>query len=150
DDARRAPAPAYSRTGDLVSFADGYPLQLTGEASLAELNRSLESPVPMTRFRPNAVVSTGAAWQEETWRSVTIGRVGLDVAKPCGRCVVTTVPQALDDRPPGEDRTEPLKTLSRMHTVNGKAVFGVNLIPRTDGVLRIGDELRPHTSVMGG
>ena len=62
DPTRRAPNPDYSQDGDRVSFADGYPLLLTNEASLdavngwiAEGTRPEEGPVPMRRFRPNVV-----------------------------------------------------------------------------------------------
>ncbi len=58
ENARRLiPAEFAVRPGeDHVSFADGYPLLLIGEDSLAELNSRLETPVPMNRFRPNLVV----------------------------------------------------------------------------------------------
>src|SRR5581483_373112 len=38
DPTRRPSSPDYSRPGDVVSFADGFPLLLTSEASLARLN----------------------------------------------------------------------------------------------------------------
>lgn len=151
DDAVRAPDPAFSDRGDRVSFADGYPLLLTGSASLDELNRSLEHPVPMTRFRPNAVVETKMPWEEEAWRDISLGPARMHVAKPCSRCVVTTVPQFLDpaDVDAAQDSTEPLRTLSRIHLVNGKAVFGVNLIPNEGGRIEVGDEVKVRRSVMG-
>lgn len=154
DDAGRTPDPAHSEDGDRVSFADGYPLLLTATTSLAELNRHLSRPVPMSRFRPNIVVSTDIPWEEETWRHVSAGRVELEVSTPCARCVVTTVPQLLDDASPTSDQprpdpTEPLGTLARIHRVNGKAVFGVNLIPRSSGLIRTGDGFSARTTVSG-
>ena len=48
-------------SGAHTAFADGYPLLVIGEASLAELNGRLAaggSPaLPMNRFRPNIVLS---------------------------------------------------------------------------------------------
>ena len=51
------------RTADVVSLADGFPLLLATEESLAQLNawiadgpRAADGPVPMTRFRPNLIV----------------------------------------------------------------------------------------------
>src|SRR5213078_1243368 len=38
DPARRPTNPEFSRPGDVVSFADGYPLLLASEGSLARLN----------------------------------------------------------------------------------------------------------------
>jgi uncharacterized protein YcbX len=55
--------PAWARVGDLVSFADGYPLLLTNLASLRALNRRLATPVEMGRFRPNVVVDTERAFR---------------------------------------------------------------------------------------
>jgi uncharacterized protein YcbX len=64
DPAQRRPNPRYSGERDRVSFADGYPLLFTSIGSLARLNeliaagtRAAEGPLPMTRFRPNVVVS---------------------------------------------------------------------------------------------
>jgi uncharacterized protein YcbX len=63
DPTRRAVNPDYGRADDRVSFADGYPLLLANSASLDALNDaiaeggSLEGPLPMTRFRPNVVIT---------------------------------------------------------------------------------------------
>lgn len=131
DPARRAPDPAYSEAGDRVSFADGYPLLLTSRASLDTLNdwilegpRSAEGPVPMTRFRPSVVVSGSPGWAEDGWRRLRIGEVTFRVAKPCGRCVLTTI-----DPDTAVQGREPLATLARRRRWDGKAWFGVNLIP---------------------
>ena len=45
-----------AQPGDEVSFADSMPLLLVSLASLEALNRRLDRPVPMGRFRPNLVV----------------------------------------------------------------------------------------------
>ncbi len=75
DPTRRRPNPDYSRAGDRVSFADGYPLLLTTDSSLAALNeeiaagpRAAEGPLPMRRFRPSVVVTDTAPWAEDGWR----------------------------------------------------------------------------------
>jgi len=79
DPTRRAADPEFGRDGDVVSFADGYPLLLTSSASLDELGRWLiedgEQPVPMTRFRPSAVVTGAPAWAEDRWRRIRVGAV---------------------------------------------------------------------------
>ncbi len=41
---------------DHTGFADGYPILLTSEEGLQDLNSRLDTPVPMNRFRPNLVV----------------------------------------------------------------------------------------------
>ncbi|MEU8582931.1 MOSC domain-containing protein [Streptomyces abikoensis] len=142
DPARRRPVdPDYARPGETVSFADGYPLLVTTTASLRELNsliargdRAAEGPLPMDRFRPNVVVDGTAPWAEDEWRRVRVGEVTFRAVKPCARCVVTTTDQRTAER-----GKEPLRTLARHHRIDGKAVFGRNLIPEHTGTVRVGD-----------
>ncbi len=138
DPTRRAVDPEFGRDGDVVSFADGYPLLLTSSASLDELGRWLiedgEQPVPMTRFRPSAVVTGAPAWAEDRWRRIRVGAVEFRVVKPCGRCVVTTTDQVT-----GEVGSQPLKMLGRRRRFGQQLVFGQNMIPDGPGVIRAGD-----------
>lgn len=130
--------PEFNQGGDVVSFADGYPMLLANEASLADLNKHLVDPVPMNRFRPNIVVSGAEAWGEDNWPTLTIGGIPFRNPKPCARCLVTT-----QDQETGESKgPEPLKTLSKIRLIDGKAMFATNLIPDGSGPIRIGDELR--------
>jgi uncharacterized protein YcbX len=138
DPTRRAVDPEFGRDGDVVSFADGYPLLLTSTASLDRLGDWLaaegERPVPMNRFRPSVVVTGDEPWAEDTWRRLRIGAVSFRVAKPCGRCVVTTTDQAT-----GERGTQPLKILGDRRRFGQSLVFGQNLIPDSPGLIRVGD-----------
>jgi uncharacterized protein YcbX len=135
DDPRQRPvASSYARAGDSVSFADGFPVLLTSAASLEHLNGWLDDPLPMNRFRPNLVVSGSAPWAEDAWRRLRIGDVVLRVAKPCGRCVVTTTDQETLERGP-----EPLRALAAYRNFGGQLVFGQNLVPETTGIIHVGD-----------
>lgn len=144
DPAHRRPIdPEYARPGETVSFADGFPLLVTTEASLAALNGLIaagdlpeEGPLPMDRFRPNAVLSGTEAWAEDAWVRIRIGEVEFRVVKPCGRCVVTTTDQGTAAR-----GREPLRTLARHRRFGGRLVFGQNLVPVRPGTLRVGDAL---------
>jgi uncharacterized protein YcbX len=144
DPVRRRPDPAYSSAYDRVSFADGYPLLLATAESLAALNeliaagpRAGEGPVPMTRFRPNLVVSGAAAWAEDGWRLLRIGAARFRAVKGCDRCVLTTV-----DPDTAARSREPLATLTRHRRWDGKSWFAVNLIPDSPGVrLQVGDQV---------
>nr|WP_256444608.1 YcbX family protein [Citrobacter sp. S55_ASV_140] len=123
-----------------LSFADGYPYLLTNEASLRDLQQRCPASVKMEQFRPNLVVSGAAAWEEDTWKVIRIGEVIFDVAKPCSRCIFTTVsPEKGQKHPSGE----PLTTLQSFRTAtdNGDVDFGQNLIARNSGVIRVGDEV---------
>lgn len=135
DSARRVD-PRFAAPGDRVAFADGFPFLLLGQASIDELNRRLEQPVPADRFRSNIVVDGAPAHDEDRWRSITAGDVVFDVVKPCARCVVVTTDQATGDRSP-----EPLKTLASYRSVAGKVLFGQNLVHRGRGTVRRGDEV---------
>lgn len=134
DDAVRPVDPAYARPGDRVSFADGFPYLLAGEASLDDLNRRAGTRLTMERFRPNLVVAGGAPFAEDAWSRITIGGVPFRVVKPCARCVVPTLDPDTQEAGP-----EPLRTLATFRKVDGKVLFGQNLLPDGGGVVQVGD-----------
>ena len=164
DDSRRHVNPRFDRGEDIVSFADGYPLMLLGESTLADLNSRLElsfpdagrlpafRPLPMNRFRPNLVVSGCEAFAEDDWTRIRIGDAIFRSTKPCERCVITTVEQSKGEF----TGKEPLKTLASYRMakmviperlealgVSETAVlFGQNLIAQTVGdVIAIGSDV---------
>lgn len=131
DPTRRQPNPRFSEPDDRVSFADGYPLLLTTSESLAALNDAIaegrnpgEGPLPMTRFRPNVVVSGAPAWAEDGWRRLRIGSVTFRSVKGCPRCVIT-----MTDPESAARGKEPIATLARIRRWDGEVWFGMNLIP---------------------
>ena len=153
----------FDRGDDIVSFADGYPLMMLGEGSLAEVNERLHDryrgdeygeklPLPMNRFRPNLVVRGSDPFAEDRWAKIRVGEAIFRVVKPCGRCVMTTVDQARGEF----DGKEPLKTMATFRmakdvfpntfeelgqTANA-VLFGENLIPENPGAtIRVGDEV---------
>jgi uncharacterized protein len=138
DPTRREVDQEYGAAGDVVSFADGYPLLLTNSSSLEELGRWLtedgDRPVPMNRFRPSVVVTGVGPWAEDGWRRIRIGEVTFRVVKPCGRCEVTRIDQAT-----GRRGRQPLKMLGRRRQFGQLLVFGQNMIPDAPGVIRVGD-----------
>lgn len=136
DTRARAIDPAHGRPGETVNFADGYPVLLTTLGSLADLNARLGHPVPISRFRANLVVGGAAAWAEDSWRVIRIGGAVFRVAKPCDRCIVTTIDQLTGERP---DRTEPLRTLESFRHDERGIKFGQNLVPMTPGRVSVGD-----------
>jgi MOSC domain-containing protein len=120
---------------DQLGFADGYPLLLLSEESLADLNRRLAEPLPMNRFRPNVVVrGVAEAFAEDCWARIRIGEVECSAVKACARCVITTTDQLTAERKP-----EPLLTLTAYRRVPRGVLFGQNVIHHTRGVLRVGD-----------
>lgn len=134
DETRRAVNPDYGKPDDIVSFADGYPLLLLGEATVQDLNARLDNPVPMDRFRPNLVVADSAPYAEDGWKRIAVGSAVFRVVKPCDRCVMTTIDQATAAR-----GVEPLHTLAQYRTSGGKVLFGQYLIAEGTGAARLGD-----------
>jgi uncharacterized protein YcbX len=134
DDVERAVDPKYARPGDLVGFADGYPLLLASAASLDDLNARLSEPVAMDRFRPNVVVSGSDPWAEDGWRRIRVGELVLRVVKPCVRCTVTTIDQRTAER-----GVEPLRTLATFRARDNEVLFGQNCIPESPGRIAVGD-----------
>ncbi len=118
---------------DHTGFADGYPILLTSEEGLQDLNSRLESPVPMNRFRPNIVVKGCDPFEEDRWNRIRIGGVELAVVKPCARCEVTTI-----DKETLERKKEPLKTLGKYRKHKLGAIFGQNVIPLNGASIRLG------------
>lgn len=137
DTEQRAVNPQRARPGDIVSFADGYPMLLISEASLEELNRRLDEPLEMRRFRPNLVISGCAAHAEDGFAQLQIGAVAFRGVKRCDRCMVTTI-----DPDTGEKGKEPLRTLAHYRQEDGKVWFGMNLIHDGSGTLHVGDAVR--------
>jgi uncharacterized protein len=134
DQARRGINADYGRVGDVVSFADGFPMLVTSTASLDDLNARLDRPVPMNRFRPNLVVDGSSAWAEDQWKSARVGEVPVRLPKACDRCVITTTDQVT-----GERGVEPLRTLATFRKTGKKVYFGINAIPDAVGSIAVGD-----------
>lgn len=120
----------------VVAFQDAYPFLIVSRESLEDLNRRLPRPLEMERFRPNLVVRGVEPYAEESWQGFRIGAVRFRMTRPCVRCVVTT----LDPRT-GEGGKEPLATLARYHTYEGKVIFGMNAVHESRAVLHVGDPL---------
>jgi uncharacterized protein YcbX len=134
--AARTVDPHYAPPGHRVGFADGFPFLLISEASLADLNGRLETPVPMNRFRPNLVITGVEPFAEDHMGTFAIGGMRFTPVKPCDRCVITTTDQAT-----GERGVEPLRTLATYRRRNGQVLFGQNVIHSGTGRLHVGDAL---------
>ncbi|WP_103954755.1 MOSC domain-containing protein [Nonomuraea solani] len=122
--------------GDVVSFAGDAPLLLTSAASLRVLDEQIggDTPLDMARFRPSVVIDGAEPYAEDAWSEVTIGEVRFRVSELCDRCAATTIdPLTL------VKGKEPIRTLARHRSWNGKTWFGVRLVPRDQGRLRLGD-----------
>jgi MOSC domain-containing protein len=143
DPSRRA-AGRSAPAGTPMAFADGYPLLLTSEESLADLNariaagpRAAEGELPMVRFRPNLVVAGAPAYAEDGWARFRIGAATFLGVKGCARCAIPTT-----DHLSAVRYKEPTATLARYRRWDGAVWFAMNLVPETPGAtLHVGDEV---------
>lgn len=125
----------YQVSGEeIVSLADGFPFLLISQASLDDLNKRLDDPVLMTRFRPNIVVGGGTAFQEDEWKKIRIGDVTFRVCKPCARCEIPTINQES-----AEKDVEPIETLGTYRYRTRGIMFGQNLVQENVGTIHVGD-----------
>ena len=157
-DLPREADPDYAGAGHPVGFADGFPLLVTSEASLADLNGRMADALPMQRFRPNIVVADAPAYAEDNWRTVRVGDIDVDVVKACARCTITTVDPDTGTRDGGEPPMNSYRPASARPCSIG-AAWAVesgsrrtpppgstpriepSAVPRSTGVVQIGDPI---------
>jgi uncharacterized protein len=133
-------ADKHAHADDQTAFADGYPILIVSESSLALLNTRAAEPIHMLRFRTNLVVSGDfPAHTEDSWRRIRIGQVEFEMVKPCVRCVFTTVDHQTGER---SALAEPLTALKEYRRSPKGITFGMNAILRgAPGIIRVGDAL---------
>jgi uncharacterized protein YcbX len=126
----RACNPEFAgESGAHTFFADGYPILVIGDASLADLNSRLaargQPALPMNRFRPNVVLQGLPPYAEDHLDTIVVGDVALRCVKPCVRCQVTTT-----DQYSAQVGLEPLRTLGeyRLSERMEGVTFGMNAI----------------------
>jgi uncharacterized protein YcbX len=122
---------------DEIQFQDAFPIHLISEASLVDLNTRLISPVPMSRFRCNIIIKGCGPYEEDRWKVIKIGELVLHVAKPCGRCVMTSIDQNTGEKV----SNPPLATLAKYRNHKNEVIFGQYLIHEREGALSVGDSV---------
>ncbi|MEN3367227.1 MAG: uncharacterized protein V7606_4501, partial [Burkholderiales bacterium] len=126
-------------------FADGYPILIISEASLADLNDKLmaqgREALPMNRFRPNIVISGVEAFEEDHMESLKVGGAVLKPVKPCPRCPIPSIDQATGKI--GPDPLDVLRTYRADPKVDGGITFGMNaiVIKGDAALLRVGQQI---------
>ncbi|MFK7809212.1 MAG: MOSC domain-containing protein [Saprospiraceae bacterium] len=107
----------------IVSFADGYPYLVIGTASLDDLNGRLKEAIGIERFRPNIVVQTETAFEEDAWKRFQLGNVDFSGVKPCSRCQMINV-----NPKTAIVENQPLRTLAKYRMEETKIKFGLNAL----------------------
>ena len=134
DEMIRQVDPHYGRQTDNVAFSDGFPFLIISENSLVSLNREMQLNLPMSRFRPNLVVSSCPAFAEDSWREISIVAIDFRLPKPCSRCATPTI-----DPETAQTGKEPLRTLNRIRKWQNNVYFGQNALHNQCGTLTVGD-----------
>jgi len=141
---RKTPSHHIEGHPNTVSFADGFPVLLTSEGSLKELNSRMKEALPMSRFRSNIVVhGPGPGFTEDQWSRIRIGDVCFSIVKPCARCKATTV-DGLTGSYHGSEPLETLRKFRKRLDMQG-VFFGQNLTQENEGVIRVGDLVQHKT-----
>jgi hypothetical protein len=115
-------------------FADGYPVLVASEGSMAELNARLAAAghgaVGIERFRPNVVLAGIEAHDEDRVETLHIGtaegEATLRPVKPCTRCPMPDIDPATALSSP--EVGEMLRTYRADPRVDGAITFGMNAI----------------------
>jgi uncharacterized protein YcbX len=127
-------------------FSDGFPVLVTSEASLADLNARLvgagHAAVDMARFRPNVVLGGVQAHDEDRLDMLRIatadGVAELKPVKPCARCPIPDIDPVTAGS--GTAVGDTLQTYRQDARLGGAVTFGMNaIVLRGDGqTLRVG------------
>ena len=136
-------------TGDIsaeTAFADGFPILVTSQAGLNELNRRLEAQgdaaVTSARFRPNLVLDGLEAHGEDSLDEIVFdtagGPVRLKLVKPCPRCPIPDVDPLTAET--GHAVGDALSAYRADVRLDGRITFGMNavIVEGTGRVLRTG------------
>jgi uncharacterized protein len=133
---KRQVDPRYAEPGQIVGFADGFPLLIVSLASIDMLNEKLEQKVSIDRFRPNIIIDGCPAHAEDDWHRIAIGDIEIQLAKPCSRCVIPSIDQHSSEKHPTI-----LKALASYRRSENKIFFGQNGLHSQNGVIRQGQSI---------
>ncbi len=136
DSEQRQVDPRYAAPGQIVGFADGFPLLIVSRASIDALNERLEQKVSLDRFRPNIVIDGCPAHAEDDWSRIAVANIEIQLAKACSRCVIPSIDQQSSEKHP-----DLLKALASYRRYNNKILFGQNGLHNQPGEIRVGQAI---------
>ena len=134
----------------LNAFSDGFPLLVSSEATLSDINTRLaadgHAAVTWARFRPNIVLSGLEAYGEDEVDVISIEaqpqEAQLKLVKPCPRCGIPNIdPQTATSSP---EVNALLESYRRKPQLGGAVALGVNALVSSgiDTVLCVGQAVR--------
>lgn len=144
----RKPRPVLNDMG----FGDGWAYLLTTTQSLAEVSRQAGESIDMRRFRPNIVVDNQrageqvAAFEEDFWAELSVGKTQFITVAPCSRCKVPRLDPDSGREHPLQHPTTALQALG--HFYKSEAYFGIHVAHTEDSqgsTISIGDAVTLRT-----
>ena len=123
-------------------FTAATDVSLTNLASLEALNRDLEVPIGMDRFRANVVVDGIGAYEEDYMELVGNDGAELMQVTPAERCVIITTDQETGERPANNILKVLGQTRRKTEDRFGSGLlFGNYMRVSRPGILYVGDRL---------
>jgi len=120
-----------------MAFQDASPLSLATTTSAAQVGEWAGEELVVGRYRANLVVEgPQEAFAEDGWQRLRVGGAVLRGDGPIDRCVMTTVDPATLAR-----GKEPIRTLARHRSWDGKTWFALSLRVEETGPIAVGDEV---------
>jgi len=123
----------YADGGEIVGFADGFPLLLLSQGSLDDFSEKLGRPIGAERFRPNIVIAGCEPFAEDGWRELEVDGIRLSLVKPCSRCIIPSVNPLS-----GVKEMEVNQALMQYRRRDGTTYFGQNALHRAAGRIAVG------------
>ena len=130
----------------LVGFQDAYPLHMLNLASVRDVESKLQNgapPLSARNFRPNIVITGGAAYEEDSWKRITIGNFEYQVSCRTVRCLLPNVNPITGIR----HGSEPNRTLKAFRCIDAgdpkNACLGMQMVPALEySEIRVGDKIQ--------
>ncbi len=141
DYSQRVVDTAWAGEGHQTAFSDGFPILVISQASFDDLSQRWSKTVDWRRFRPNIIIAGKfAPYSEDTWQTLKIGELEIDLVKPCSRCVIPSI----DPETTLKDSSINNALAEHRRHADGKVYRGQNAIIKAmppSALLTIGDKV---------
>lgn len=128
--------PRPAKTGNALRRGDdSHPFLFISEASLAQLNTRLNTPVRMDAFRPTIVLGGCDAYEEDHLDSFQIGQVQFEGQTLCTRCHVPGIEQGTGKERVHDVGEHPFDALQLYRGTPKGPVFGRNANHTSLGII---------------
>ena len=129
-----------------VGFQDAYPLHIMNLASVRDVGSKLQKgapPLSARNFRPNIVITGGAAYDEDSWKRVKIGEYEYYVSCRTVRCLLPNN-NPITGKRHGSEPNRTLKDFRRIDAGDPKnACLGMQMVSASvESHIRVGDDVK--------